>query len=157
MDGYKPHRILIWIGFLCQRNKASSSSHRCRVCSPRIKLFSSPPSRSLPGYSLFPFPSSLSASFSQNHGQRPLLFLSPPSNLHCVCRTASCWSDLQYSERVRPLHGQRVRQPEFGHHLLLQDFPFALTFGSSSACFRSIRLLQRAGRSKAYARDKLPR
>ena len=40
MDGYKPHRILIWIGFLCQRNKASSSSHRCRVCSPRIKLFS---------------------------------------------------------------------------------------------------------------------
>ena len=40
MDGYKPHRILIWNGFLCQRNKASSSSHRCRVCSPRIKLFS---------------------------------------------------------------------------------------------------------------------
>jgi hypothetical protein len=40
MDGYKPHRILIRIGFLCQRIKANSSSHRCRVCSPRTKLFS---------------------------------------------------------------------------------------------------------------------
>ena len=41
MDGYKPHKILIWIIFLCQRNKASSSYHRCqcRVRSPRIKLF----------------------------------------------------------------------------------------------------------------------
>ena len=40
MDGYKPHRILIWIGFLCQRIKANSSPHCCRFRSPRIKLFS---------------------------------------------------------------------------------------------------------------------
>jgi len=39
MNGYKSHKILFWNSFLCQRNKANSSSHRCRVCSPRTKLF----------------------------------------------------------------------------------------------------------------------
>ena len=120
----------------------------------------SPPLRLLPffpGIRSVSFPPPFSHIHFPNYGQRPLLFLSPPPSIQRVCRTASCWSDLSTFERVRPLHRQRVRQPQFGHHLFLHYFPFPSPSCSSSTGLRPVRLLQRPGCSDADARDKLPR
>jgi hypothetical protein len=84
MDGYKPHKILIWIIFPLptQQSKLELSSLPVPRPLTSDQTFSSPP-RSLPssGYPLFPFPPTLSAPFP-NHGQWPLLFFSPPSGIH---------------------------------------------------------------------------